>query len=400
MNRPLEEVLLTAARVHLTPLDQARLTAALGNLDDWDRLLELSDYHAIAPLLLRHLQGHAELVPARVLHQLQAECRPIAANNLALTAALAQLLARCGQQGLRVVPFKGPTLALTAYGDLGLRVFFDLDLLVRPVDYPRMRALLLESGYRLQLRLSSAWEEAYLRIYGQMPFEHRENGTLVEVHTAFTPRDFSFPLRLTEIWPRLVTHRLLGRSVLQPAPEDLVLLLAVHGVKHCWTGLGWICDLAEVLRTNPDLDWETLRRRAIRTRSRRLLDLGLYLVRQLLQAPLPERIWSAVRRDAVVPCLARQTWRQLLHPLDRKPDGYESTGYFFQAREAARDGLRFFLSTLSFPALGKEDEPTFPPSLAFLHIVKRGSNLLRRYSRKLLRLPVEAALAEPRQSAR
>lgn len=385
MSKLLEDVLLTCARVRLDAAQHTRLAVALRQFHDWDRLLALADYHAISPLLARHLQEHASLVPERVFRQLQAECHPSATGNLALAGELLRLLDGCEQQGLQVVPFKGPMLALYAYGDLGLRVFFDLDLLVRPGDYQRIRAFLLARGYRLQLSLDPPWEQAYLRTYGQMPFEHSERGTLVEVHTAFTPRDFCFPLRLSEIWPGLVTREMLGRKVLQPADEDLLLLLAVHGAKHCWTGLGWICDVAELLRARPNMDWEALERRAIRTRSRRLLLLGLYLAWQFVQAPIPQFLKERIQCDPAVMQLGRETHGQLLKVATRKPDGLESTWYFFRAREALRDGARFFLSTLVFPTFGKDEIPALPPGLAFLHVLKRGTNLLRRYSRQFLR---------------
>src|SRR3712207_8653927 len=35
-----------------------------------------------------------------------------------------------------------------------------------------------------------------------------------------------------------------------------LLILCVHGTKHIWGRLSWICDVAELLRTQPDMDWE------------------------------------------------------------------------------------------------------------------------------------------------
>jgi Uncharacterised nucleotidyltransferase len=38
-------------------------------------------------------------------------------------------------EGVNVIPSKGPTLAALAYGDLGLREFDDLDLLIARPDF-------------------------------------------------------------------------------------------------------------------------------------------------------------------------------------------------------------------------------------------------------------------------
>jgi hypothetical protein len=37
--------------------------------------------------------------------------------------------------------------------------------------------------------------------------------------------------------------------------EDLLLILCAHGAKHLWMALGWICDVAELLRVHRDMNW-------------------------------------------------------------------------------------------------------------------------------------------------
>jgi hypothetical protein len=44
------------------------------------------------------------------------------------------------------VPFKGPALAVQAYGDLSLRQYDDLDLLIHEADVPRAYQLLIANG--------------------------------------------------------------------------------------------------------------------------------------------------------------------------------------------------------------------------------------------------------------
>ncbi len=46
------------------------------------------------------------------------------------------------QSSLPMLVFKGPTLAIDAYGDLSLRECGDLDMLIRPDDFPRVKEML------------------------------------------------------------------------------------------------------------------------------------------------------------------------------------------------------------------------------------------------------------------
>ena len=95
------------------------------------------------------------------------------------------------------------------------------------------------------------------------------------------------------------------------APEDLLLILCVHGAKHYWSKLGWICDVAELLRVHPGLKWTALLLQAKQLGGRRILFLGLFLAHVLLGAGLPEEVWKEINADPVVPWLAAKVQTRL-----------------------------------------------------------------------------------------
>ena len=105
-----------------------------------------------------------------------------------------------------------------------------------------------------------------------------------------------------------------------------MLILCMHGAKHLWKNLGWICDVAELLRGQPALNWDQVRHEARRLRSERLLQLGLQLAERLLQAPLPSDVLREARRDAIGRVLADQVFRHLFDETVRQPTGWESGG--------------------------------------------------------------------------
>ena len=53
-------------------------------------------------------------------------------SSFGLAKKLLEILALLDREGVRAIPFKGPTLAVKAYGDLTLRPFSDLDIFVPP----------------------------------------------------------------------------------------------------------------------------------------------------------------------------------------------------------------------------------------------------------------------------
>ena len=61
---------------------------------------------------------------------------------------------------------------------------------------------------------------------------------MLEIHWAFVPPHFSFDLDFLNCWARRVQIPLANRTVPALHPEDLLLVLCVHGSKHCWSHLG------------------------------------------------------------------------------------------------------------------------------------------------------------------
>ena len=115
---------------------------------DWDFLCAQADEQAVLQLVHRRAASrYADLVPPRVLTRMAEECRWLTQLSQALTRALVDLLPVFSAQSIGVLPYKGPTLGLQAYGDPALRTFADLDILVRPADLDAARAVLLSGSF-------------------------------------------------------------------------------------------------------------------------------------------------------------------------------------------------------------------------------------------------------------
>lgn len=378
---PEADLLLTCARVQLHTTQRQHLHDLLSRPLDWNRILSLAARHGLLPLLALHLQAlAADAIPVIVLEQLRAHQHAVALRNLGLSGELVRVLRLFDEQHIAALPFKGPTLAQFAYGNPALREFGDLDLLLRPSDVPRARSLLVDQGYRSSYALTPAQEQAYFAYQGQIPLEKPERA-IVELHAALAPRMFPFDLGLAHLWPRHGVVTLLGQPVVAPAAEDLLLILCMHGAKHLWKNLGWICDVAELLRVHPSLDWEQVRHEARRLRSERMLRLGVHLAERVLHAPLPPEVSHEARRDAAVRTLAERVLRHLLDDREWTPGGLESAAFHLRLREQPRDGLRFCASLLLTPTLADWKALSLPSPLAFLYYGVRPLRLLGKYLR-------------------
>jgi hypothetical protein len=95
-----------------------------------------------------------------------------------------------------------------------------------------------------------------------------------------------------------------------PSAENIFLLLAVHGARHRWESLKWICDIAVFLQAFPELDWDALLAQAGKIARKRMALLPLALVNQLFDIALPASVRKAIEQDAAVSLLATRIQRR------------------------------------------------------------------------------------------
>lgn len=381
---PEAELLLDAAQARLGASNGTRRRTSAREGIDWTALLRLARRHALMPLLHRHLlETPLAVVPDAIRDELKSAFHEHTLRNLFLSGELLKLLALFESHGIRAIPYKGPILAVHLHGNLALRQFEDLDFLLRTEDVGKARDLLAARGYRLWLPLTHDQESAQLRSFCVLAME-REDGILVELHTEIVPRGFSCRLDVRPFWTRLKPVALGDREVWTFSPEDLLLILCVHGAKHCWISLGWIGDVAGLLAVHPDMNWGQVREQAHAARGERMLDLGLQLARSLLDAPLPADVEARIQNDASVTRLARRVRQRLfLEKPSRLPNNLESVFFHLRARECPWDGARYGLSLLLTPTPADWEALPLPPTLSFLYYLLRPIRLAGKYVRQV-----------------
>jgi hypothetical protein len=352
--RPEVELLLCCARSRTDPGTSARINALLREGIEWGYLLRTAHRHRITPLLFWQLNATSpKAVPKSVLDQLRTHFHNNNIRNLYLTRELLGLLSAYEADKIPAVAYKGPTLAALAYGNLAFREFSDLDILVRRQDVLRGKKVLISKGYRPGYRMTDAQEAAFLRYGDQYLYTRDHDGSVVELHWGFASRAFSFLLNAERPWWRLERISLGGRTVLTFSPEDLLLILCVHGSMHLWERLAWVCDVAELTRARRKIDWNRLVEQATALGSRRALFLGLLLAESLLGASIPEKVSNLLHADAAAKMPAGHVREVLFQEDVGSERNFEVTQFQpFQLKvmERMRDKVRYCIRQATVPS--------------------------------------------------
>ena len=356
---------------------------------DWDYLFAAARWQGLLPLLYWHLNACCpEAIPPSRMAVLSDGFRENARRNLYLTAELFRIVERLQENGVLVIPYKGPVLAYLAYGNLALREFADLDLLVPQRDIPKAYDPLVALGYRPGFDPAVARRTSGARIPGQYLFSRDAGDSLVELHSERTLRYFPKPLDFDRFASHLEAVFLGGKEIRTLAVEDLLPLLCVHGAKHFWQRLSWISDIAELLHRYPGINWPRTRKRARDLGCERMLFLGLYLAVDLLGANPAEEALAGAREERVLHWLAARVRAQLFSNPPVEPAGIERCVFRIRMRERLWDGLRYWLRMAVTPTEEDWALLPLPDPLRSLYYVVRPLRLLGRYGLTPARRPV------------
>lgn len=369
-------LLLACARARLSAEDAVRIQALVAAPPDWELLLALARRHRVVALLYQALRA-VPGIPAAVLAQLRAEAQRHAGHSLRQVGELAQLAQAFAAEGVPLIVLKGPALARLAYGNVALRSSVDLDLLVPRRDLPRASALLERHGYTRLEQLGAGQTEAYLA--AQHHFSFVRDDLLVELHYELRERYFSYRSDLAGLWARAAPVVLGGCTLQAPGYADQFTTLCLHGLRHCWERLAWICDIAALLGQQRDLDWPALLAQLRSYGAERVLLLGVYLAHTLLDAPAPDSVVARAARDPAVPTLAGEVLETLCASPPQERSLLASARFHLRARERRRDRLRSCLLLACSPTLGDWALGPLPRQLSFLYYLIRPLRLAVTY---------------------
>jgi hypothetical protein len=375
-------LLCACASVRLDEKQAARIANWNYAAFDWSGFVQLAEHHGVLSLVASNLAQHSPDVPADIAQSLRSAYAENLRRNLWFAGELARILRHFEKRHVRAIPYKGPMLAQSAYGDLGLRSFSDLDLLISPGDFVSAKRALGEIGYHPSQELAPAVEHLFLRTGYERSLDGAAGRNLVELQWNLLPYLYAVEaqdgdLRIEDLITRARRVSLGGAEVPCLSPEDSVLVLCLHAAKHLWTRLIWLADIAESLRAS-ELDCARVVHRARAMGIARIVGVNCWLAERLLGAAIPAAASELVAQDPEVVNLGEEYATRLARSATYN---FESSEYFrdvWKLREHSRDRGRYLWRLAWTPGTGEIAAIELPKIFFPLYRVVRIGRLLRK----------------------
>lgn len=345
----------------------------------WKLLFDLADRHGTRPLLYQALVN-VEAVAADEMSALQQSYQNNLHKALFLSRELIRIVDRLSAAGIEVMPYKGLALAEVVYGDIALRQSGDIDLLIRPHDFPRIRDAVCQLGYTPHLNLSPAEERAYLQSGYECSFDGSAGPNLLEVQWAIQPRFYAIDFDTDGLFRRAAPVTVAGHAMNTPSSEDLLLILAAHAAKHRWARLVWLCDIARIMSL-PTLNWNWIGSEATALGIVRIVGISMLLANRLLSAAIPPAAQASIPEESGTLALVDEIQS---HIASEATFNVESLAYFrlmMRLRERRANRLRFLQRLVFTPGPGEWQAVRLPAPLFPLYRLVRLSRLAARLVR-------------------
>jgi hypothetical protein len=383
------QLIVAACRRALGNAPADDVAALVSSMTDWPGFVRSVDAHAVAPIVYAPL-AHSAGVPAEPLARLRAAVNENALRSIVLARTLRERVALFEQEQIPVISIKGPLLARAAYGDLASRRFADLDLVVHRRDLDRARALLAQRGYQPAISLPRDAETALLGADYHIALVDPERGIMVELHWALMRPGLAGLRDETWAWTHACDTTALGTPMRTLTTDATFVYLCVHGSKHLWSQLGWLCDVAALARTEErTLSWPAVRQLAAAIGATRMVALGCALASELLGAAQCDGFGAA---DAHVRHLVSDVRARLF---DDEPT-MSLPAFQLRVRTRFGDRIAYLAEVAAAPHAADVQFAALPRRARALYYVLRPARLVVKHGRRAFAHRANPSRAAPK----
>ena len=374
-----DKLLLLISRTKIDGESRKEILSIVKQDIDWDYFLKKSSIHKLKPLIcVQFSKTCPELVPERVMDELKEYYNENARKNLLLTGELIKVLNQLDSENICAVHYKGPSLALVAYGDLTLREFIDVDMIIHRIDTKKARKIMDKLGYELVTLPNNFNEDLYFKTQTEHKFINPNSNTVFEFHNRVQGHFFYFPIDPAFLYEDLKHVKINNNPVTTFTNENLLLLLCIHCARHDWSCISWISDIHELIQKE-EIEWTKVFENSEKLKVKRILSTTLLLSENLLKTDLPSEVSNYLKEDVEAGKICKNVIDKIFNCDHKSYNLLERLSLDFRERESMKLSLIDVLSSIFKPTYEDFRKFKLPANLYYFYYIIRPVLLFIRY---------------------
>ncbi len=265
---PEKKIILLSSKIYPSDKEFDQLNSLLIDVEDWDVMVENLLQCSVGPLFYLKAPSlpNTKLISEAAFSKLKKSYYYTLTRGMLMYQVLQKTLNILQENEIDVVVLKGAYVAEALYEDLGLRLFSDIDLLVKEKDASNAFNALLNAGFT-----QSKKDKMFEFLHENISYEHLPQlvykGIPVELHVRLHKEEEEYKFPSDRMWKNAEERKLGGVIVQIPDLPDLLIHTILHLYKHFrngqiqFTGFNDIVNILEIWRDK--LDWAEVIRRSI-----------------------------------------------------------------------------------------------------------------------------------------
>ena len=365
------ELIIEACKNEQNP---KRVKELMRLVKEWDAFIDLAYEHGVFPLVYKALKQHEELISQNVLHSMKMANMDIVKENMLMSAELIKVMKLLEQNGIKAIAFKGPTLAQLAYGDIALRQYSDLDILIKYSELQTAMEVLQNNDYLLdkdeKFKISKQNS-----IYHDVTFYSSSNIS-IELHWQLFSNEFKTDFTILPINKNIQTIQISNHTLVSLRPAYLIIYLCIHGAKHNWERLEWLVDISKLIQTQ-QLDWKYIVDLVEKSKTQKIVFSTLHLVHTYFNTPLEKNIQKYIEEKNIIK-LSQQFQSVIESNFYSLGDNVKNLSHAQYKLLNGAKNKSFFIFSLFTPTERDVQTIRLPKKLHSLYYLVRIYNLSRR----------------------
>ncbi len=300
-----DRLILSCIKINPDQSELELIDKLIPQVSDWDYFISTIIGRGIGPLFYNKLPllVNANQIPPVVKTKLQQAYYKTLSRSVVLYEHFREAMKLYNEAGIDVIALKGIYLSEKLYGDIGLRQFSDIDLLVKVVDAEKCISILGQSGYHSSEYKVADFVRRNTEILHYPPMI--KDGVSIEIHTKLHKNSEKYKMDVKQVWKNASPVTLNGAKVYVPDIYHQLIHLCLHLDKHFRGGhVQFTCfnDICNFVESNLNLiNWNQLIEICKTYRCESIVFEYLILVHQFMNVSLPLNItgnYSRILTDA------------------------------------------------------------------------------------------------------